>query len=621
MHMVYHLKQEGEERKMKQKTFSFSDSYDAVRFLDGVAGSGDYKNARSVLVNVFTDRTDGDYIGYMQKLVGEKLGKAAVSGLTCQTGIAHGESLAGKTVFSVLFFDESDVELVEYDLDETGEDEAERDLRERIRKAGDLRGIQVYTTPLHNTKMHRFIAAAGEERRDIPIFGAGAGYGEKSKEKNPYVFGRGIHRNGLVAVLFTGRKLMIYAESSLGWTPIGRPMRATDVENDHILKTVDGETAGEVFKKYLGVVSSKHFIENTCEFPFMMKRGQKWIARMPIEKDGNGFIHFTADIRKGEKFFFSYGSKKVILKQTFNMAEYMSKKNLEALVIHVCRNRQIYLKDAENLELQAFSSFYRETAGSFAFSEILCRNGNGGLLNSAITAVGFKEFGTEEERLYSEDCYIEDARHGNTRPLDFCDEYGEIAKPRKDLPIPFEERIVNFLHATSRDLQAANMRLEEAATTDGLTRVFNRKKISERIEGGLKELGRAGGLNLIMFDIDNFKRINDTYGHDMGDEVLSRIAATAKGCIRKEDSIGRWGGEEFMILVPGVEKADAVAVAERIRGEINSIQWEKMPPVSVSLGVAEARADDDSKTLYKRVDNRLYNAKTHGKNRVVSEGD
>ena len=88
-----------------------------------------------------------------------------------------------------------------------------------------------------------------------------------------------------------------------------------------------------------------------------------------------------------------------------------------------------------------------------------------------------------------------------------------------------------------------------------------------------------------MFDIDNFKRVNDTYGHDMGDEVLVRVAATAKSCIRSGDSIGRWGGEEFMILLPEANKEEAVSIAERIRTEISSLKWEKINQVTISLGV------------------------------------
>lgn len=142
--------------------------------------------------------------------------------------------------------------------------------------------------------------------------------------------------------------------------------------------------------------------------------------------------------------------------------------------------------------------------------------------------------------------------------------------------------------------------------------------ISELISNELKKRNQEK-ISLIMFDIDNFKRINDTYGHDMGDEVLVRIAQTAKNCIRSQDSIGRWGGEEFMILLPETEKIIAGQIAEKIRAAINALAWEKMPAISVSVGVAQVRDDEQLQDSYKRVDERLYYAKTHGKNQVCAD--
>jgi diguanylate cyclase (GGDEF)-like protein len=297
----------------------------------------------------------------------------------------------------------------------------------------------------------------------------------------------------------------------------------------------------------------------------------------------------------------------------------MSRKNLDGLLLHVCRTRFFYLKDEENLELQAFSNFYREACGCFAFSEILYKNKGEGLLNSALVAVGFREDKDSDNNPYLEDCFIEDVRHGNSYFSDFRVLESEMAGSKKI--IPFGERIVSFLHATSRDLYLANVKLEEAATTDGLTKIYNRKKISECIVTAINEKNSTGSddLNLIMFDIDNFKRINDTYGHDMGDEVLKVVAQTAKKCIGSKDSIGRWGGEEFMILLPDSKKDAAISLAEKIRSQINAIKWEKMPCVSVSVGVSELCRGDDCQTLYKRVDGRLYYAKMHGKNRVIGE--
>ncbi len=604
---------------MKQKTCAIKDSFDAVKFLDEVKGSSDYIKAKSVLVNVFTERIQSDYIEYLSGLIKNKLDKAKIAGLTCLTGFAHGECFQEATILTILFFYESEIEILEYDFSKIPAKEAKKSLLEKLNSYSGLQGIQVYTTPLKNNGTNDFLSTINFEHTEVPIFGAGAGYEIEGSSRTLYVFGNGIYENGIIIILFIGEKLRIYAESTLGWTPIGKELTVSEVEGCNILKKIENEEAGKTYEKYLGVTSAENFIQNTCEFPFMLRRGKKWIARMPIKKDEQGAIHFTADIQKGEKLMFSYGSKKLILQKAFNLAEYMSRKNLDGLLLHVCRNRFTYLKGDEILELQAFSNFYRETAGCYAFAEILYKNKSGGLQNSALVAIGFREFESTEENLYAEDCYIEESIYENSRFIDINKIGDDISLSKKKQKIlPFEERLVNFLHATSRDLYLANQKLEEAATIDGLTKIFNRKKISERISYELKKVG-GNNISLIMFDIDNFKRINDTYGHDTGDEVLVRIASTAKACLREEDSIGRWGGEEFMVLLPEGKKEEAVKIAEKIRKSIHALQWEKMPQISVSLGLSCARNCDDLQTFYKRVDTRLYYAKTHGKNQVIYE--
>ena len=604
---------------MKQITCAVSDSFDAIKLLEDVKKSSHYQNAENVLVNIFTKRVQKDYISYISDLILSGLPKAKISGLTCLEGFSLCENTAASTVITILCFQVSEVKVIEYDFSKISVNDAKKFFVEELRNFSNLRGIQVYTTPLKNDVTNEFLSDVDLIDADVPVFGAGAGFGELSEDHRLYVFGRGIYENGVVITLFGGDRLGIYAESTLGWTPIGKEMTVTDIQDNTVLKTLDNALAGEIYKKYLGVTSEKYFLQNTCEFPFMLKRGDKWVARVPIQKDKDGYIHFTADILKGEKLLFSYGSKNAILKHAFNLAEYMSRKNLEGLLLHVCRTRYLYLKETEQLELQAFSNFYRETAGCYAFSEILYKNKSGGLHNSALVAVGFREFNNAEEKLYSDDCYVENVFYGTSNYIDFNKWVSEITQNGKDNQLlPFEERLVNFLHATTRDLYLANLKLEEAATTDGLTKLFNRKKISEHISYELKKRD-SKNIFLIMFDIDNFKRVNDTYGHDMGDEVLVRVAATAKACIRSGDSIGRWGGEEFMILLPEANKEEAVSIAERIRTEISSLKWEKINQVTISLGVSGVRESDDDQTLYKRVDNRLYFSKTHGKNCVTSE--
>ncbi|MCR5188634.1 MAG: GGDEF domain-containing protein, partial [Treponema sp.] len=261
-----------------------------------------------------------------------------------------------------------------------------------------------------------------------------------------------------------------------------------------------------------------------------------------------------------------------------------------------------------------------ETAGCFAFGEILYKNKSGGIFNSALVAIGFRELEDDSTDTYTEDCYMENNCYGENLAYDINKYEDDFSiNIHENEPIPFENRLVSFLQATSRDLYLVNKKLEEAATIDGLTKIFNRKKISERIEYELNKRDKAEQINIIMFDIDNFKHINDTYGHNIGDEVLAKLAERAKECIRRQDSIGRWGGEEFMILLPESKKSEAVEIAERIRHEIESLSWNQIKQVTISLGVAELYEDDDLQTFYKRVDNRLYYSKQHGKNCVTSE--
>lgn len=602
---------------MKQRTCIIKNINDAVKILDEIKNSPDYINASAVLINIFTERVEKEYIADLSETVKSKLEKARVTGLTCMLGYGQGERYYENTILTALLFYKSEIKVTEYDFSKISEEEAKKDFLEKLNEDKNLKGIQVFATPSKSKNLNEFLTSINLQYSDVPVFGAGAAIDSKSDDSDVYVFGNQIYENGIILTSFSGDKLKIFAESTMGWTPIGKELKVTEVSNNRIVKKIDNEIAGNIYKKYLGVTEKENFLENTCEFPFMLQRGHKWIARMPISKDDNGYIHFFADIHKGEKLQFSYGSKKFILQQSLRLADYMSRKNLEGLLFHVCRNRLMYLKEQEELELQALSSYYREAAGCYAFSEILYKNKSGGLQNSALVAIGFREFEDSDPDFYVEDCFIEDIYYGNKVLIDFSkfDNFS-LASKNSNL-IPFEERIIHFLNVTTQDLYDANSRLEAAATTDGLTGIFNRKKISERIEYELKKKDKSEKLVLIMFDIDNFKRVNDTYGHDMGDEVLIKVSATAKQSLRPQDSIGRWGGEEFMILLTEATKEEAIEMAEKIRKDIFNIKWEKMNQISVSLGVSEVRDSDDIQTLYKRVDNRLYYAKTHGKNQVV----
>lgn len=161
--------------------------------------------------------------------------------------------------------------------------------------------------------------------------------------------------------------------------------------------------------------------------------------------------------------------------------------------------------------------------------------------------------------------------------------------------------------------------LLRAATYDRLTGVLNRHTIEDRISAEIARLSRYGiTFSLIMLDIDDFKNINDTYGHLVGDNVLSSIAGVLDQNIRTLDSLGRWGGEEFMILLSGTSHQDAIVAAEKLRNVIQQQITGEGFRVTASFGVTEARIDDTLDTMMKRVDDLLYTSKVSGKNRVAT---
>jgi diguanylate cyclase (GGDEF)-like protein len=173
------------------------------------------------------------------------------------------------------------------------------------------------------------------------------------------------------------------------------------------------------------------------------------------------------------------------------------------------------------------------------------------------------------------------------------------------------------------DEEALARKLYDDSTRDGLTRLYNRKYAGERLSAEVAyALRHETRLSLVMFDLDHFKRVNDSFGHPAGDVVLRVVAAQVQKAIRAEDVLARYGGEEFVVLVRGVEHRGAGVLAERVRSGVErlSIPWESRTlKMTVSVGVAslsECAPNATVDALVGLADERLYKAKTSGRNRV-----
>jgi diguanylate cyclase (GGDEF)-like protein/PAS domain S-box-containing protein len=167
------------------------------------------------------------------------------------------------------------------------------------------------------------------------------------------------------------------------------------------------------------------------------------------------------------------------------------------------------------------------------------------------------------------------------------------------------------------DRKKLEAELLRAATYDRLTGVLNRQALEDRILNEIERARRYGKpFSLIMLDIDDFKHINDTLGHQSGDKVLSGIARILGQHSRIVDSVGRWGGEEFVILLAESRGKEAALVAEKLRSALTCHSIDEVASVTASFGVAEFQKGDSLDSMIKRVDDLLYLAKNRGKNQV-----
>lgn len=175
----------------------------------------------------------------------------------------------------------------------------------------------------------------------------------------------------------------------------------------------------------------------------------------------------------------------------------------------------------------------------------------------------------------------------------------------------------------NRELVSQVERLRFRAFVDPLTNVWNRGAIFDVLHRELERSRRSEqALSVCMLDLDRFKSVNDTYGHQAGDEVLQETCVRVRSAVRPYDSIGRYGGEEFLIVYPETNLKQATSQAERVRKAVGEREFQlpggQSKTITVSLGVAELQADEDIKSVIARADAALYQAKNEGRNRVAT---
>lgn len=589
---------------MKQQATFFSTLQELDAFLADASLRDSLERARSVLAQVFISRSDDAWA----RAVAERLSAAderiVVVGATTAGEICAGQARSATNVVVLLLFETSVVQVLGGNCPEGQEDVSARRILDGLSgQAEPLQGVLLLATML-TVDIARLLQALHDRAPGLPLFGGGAADG-LHLGRVAILQGVAVREQGYVAVGLYGADLAVMRQSYLGWKPMGKRMRA-GVPSRFRLATIDGRPALDAYRHYLGIEDDERLFLNAMEFPLLVQRGAHTVARIPARTAPDGGVEFAADIEDGESLQFGYAHVDGLVDRARRTRDAVRDFGPQAILFYACCIRYFVMQRDVDLELQPYEAL-APTAGFFTYGEF-CDLGDGSpLMNSALVVVALREgpqrppaaapapaAGGEGIDLYA---------HGHLRIL---------------------SRFQHFTRAIAADLEQANRELQVLAQHDGLTGLGNRRKFQAQIAGEMARSQRHGQpFSVMLCDIDHFKQLNDDLGHDIGDVALRQVAHVLARQARSSDTACRWGGEEFVVLLPQTPLEEALRCAERLRQAVQDLVHEATRPlprrITISIGVAAfGLHGSDEAALLNAADRALYQAKRQGRNQVCA---
>ena len=557
--------------------------------------------AGTILVQLYTARNEGAWLQAVAVEI-EKALPAVVVGVTTVGEIAGGSSLSGKTVAAFSFFRSSQADPIILSCRPGEELMVGRSLAHKIERLGvNVKGMLLLATPL-SINVHYVLRGMAESSLCFPVFGGGAG--DYASMNISFVsYGSTSLSGGIVAVVLSGPELHVEQLACLGWKPLSKEMTITSTDG-MLVKSIDGKPAFSIYQYYLGISNDDTFSVSAIEFPFLLQREGECLARIPVAVEKDGAIRFLADINMGEKVRLGYGNPEMIIDDSKRAQQRMESFVPEAIFLYSCGTRRFLMQEDVELETGPFEKI-APTAGFYTYGEFCGTSNNLSLLNGNLVVVGLRE-GPPRQR---------------KRTVTAADTI--IADPVPNDPYAHKHmkiiaRLLHFIEVVTTELEHSNSELARLSVTDKLTQLYNRLKLDEMLTRELCRAKRYGSkFSIILCDIDYFKSVNDLYGHQVGDKVLVEFAKVLKNNLRKSDVLGRWGGEEFLIIMPenGIEEAEMLA--DKLCKRISEHEFPVVKQVTCSFGIAAYQTGDTEDTLLARADKALYEAKQGGRNRIM----
>ncbi len=582
--------------KQFQTVYHDPDTFRAV-----VSGWQSHASAAPALIHLFSDGADPADLASARAVLGELMPGAVYAGASASGCILDGRVTAEKLVVSCMLFDMPDsfAQVRCFPVDSADLSSFRLAVREALGQVRDVKAIEVIATI--DTIPIRSVCKIIQEEvpQDVPVWGGGA-FGDNQFQA--FLFSREADfcSAGVLMTLIGGSDIHVQYAYVSGWKPLGYPLRVTRADG-YVLQELDGQPAYQIYQHYLRIPNDEHIFYNALEFPFAVQHGSRTLLRHAMSCDSRGALTMSTRIPEGSVLHVTYGDPETIMQDVMQCARSIAEFGPEVISVFDCFGRKTFWGGTE--ATREITPFHRiaPTYGFCTAGELIRWENDVDHHNLTLIIAGMRE--GEAKEAPAAVIPREAGRSESTMTL--------------------INRLVNFINTATAEVMEANATLSLMAITDQLTKLYNRgeiqRRITERIEEKKNKPDGSDATSIVMIDLDDFKHINDTYGHQEGDQVLMRISrliheATEKLNINASD--GRWGGEEFMLMLPGVTQEAAAAFAEEVRLAIGQLQFEKCGRVSASFGVAQAMPSEDADPLVVRADTALYKAKAAGKNTV-----
>lgn len=545
---------------------------------------------QSILISIYTHWNKPETIREMIRLFCDAFPEAEIAGMTTAGGIDNGRMQLRQTVVTIQFFEKSDVHTAIYDFSQEPMEELGEKARSFCQRQKDLSALLLLMTQRYYN-FEPFLTALDKLGKDIPICG---GYAHTYRnEEGICVFTKdAILSRGILLVTFSG-DVKVMTTSVMGWQPLGRTMTITAIDGPLVIRSLDHKPAAYFYQKYL---HSTDFGKSELLFPLVRSRHQVQLSILPLEHRSDGALQTNVFSHVGDQVQMAYGDPDQVILSSREALGHIERFAPEGMLLISCVTRRYFLKEDVNQILSAYSDFC-VAPGGYVNGELIRIDGKTQATNMTLISVCFRE---------------------GEAPL--------VAATRKPhAPVVLGEtlstiqRLATFVTETTKELAETQKQLSFAASHDSLSGLFNRGAMEKYLAQYVKNNAGIGmPLSAIMIDLDHFKEINDTYGHSIGDTVIRTLADLMKKHTAGRGYAGRWGGDEFLIILPGSTLETAEMLSIHMKDAL--LHAHVLPddsPVSASFGVTIARPGELEQSFYKRVDNALYTSKENGKNRIT----